>query len=136
MSKMNIPKVNQEVDSKSRNITEENNSLPQDTSVNVTFPRELQVELVQANEIRNYEIFQWLATAMVSIGFGFWTSFFLSSLPFDNLGQRGLLFSAIVFTVFSTGFIFLALRHRKRAFSKTVRKSVSLDEFKNKKSKN
>ena len=100
-----------------------------ETSVNVTFPSELHIELVQANEIKNYEIFQWLATATVSIGLSFWISFFLSNLPFNNLGQKGLLVSAIIFTIFSIIFIVLAIRRRRRAFSKTVEKTLNLDEF-------
>jgi hypothetical protein len=108
-------------------IPEESGNPRLDTSVKVTFPSELHIELVQANEIRNYEIFQWLTALTTTIGAAFVTSYFLTE---NTAAKGGLGWSAIAFTVLSGIFIYFAHKHRSRAFSKTIKKSISLAEFK------
>jgi len=101
-------------------------SRQQDTSVNVTFPSELHVELVQANEVKGYEIFQWLTTIAAPVCAAFVTGYFLTD---STAGKDGLGLSAIAFGVMSAVFIYLAAQHRKRVFSNTIKKSIGLAEF-------
>lgn len=120
-------KINQNKNS----VPEKNNSpVQEDTSVNVMLPSELHIELVQANEIRNYEIFQVLTTITATLGAGFVTSYFLTE---SSAGRNGLGFSAITFGVMAIVFILLAWKYRKRAFSQTIKKSISLVEFRSNK---
>lgn len=116
------------------------NSTQEDTSVNITLPSELHIELVQANEIRNYEIFQWLTTITTTVAAAFGTSYFLV----EKITEKNvLLWSTALFIIMSIIFIYLAYIYRKRAFSKTIKRSINLAEFRfsehnqsNKKSRN
>ena len=97
-----------------------------DTAIIVQIPDKAEIELVQANKLRHYELFQWLVALLLPIAVGFWTAYFT--------GQKGgeLLWSASVFSAVSGLFIFLAYRHRREVFSKVISKIAYLNSFKDK----
>lgn len=97
-----------------------------ETKVIIEFPSTLQIELVQANEVRNYEIFQWLATGSISAAIGFWTTFFLNNL----LVKSGIFVSAALFSIASIVMIVFAIFYRKKTFAGSIKKEVNLSEFK------
>lgn len=55
---------------KNENNTTENSK---ETKVIVKFPDKLELSMVQANELRHYELFQWLVAFLAPIASGFWT---------------------------------------------------------------
>jgi len=63
-----------------RQIDNENKKRGEDlgneTRVGASFPSELKLNMVQANELRHYELFQWLVVLLLSIAIGFWTAHF------------------------------------------------------------
>jgi len=99
----------------------------EETKVVIELPSYLHVELVQANEVRNYEIFQWLATGAVSAAIGFWTTFVLS----DSSVKSGTFFSAVLFSISTGILIYLTFRHRRKTFTGSIKKALDLSEFKN-----
>lgn len=96
-----------------------------ETKVLVSFPEELKLELVQANELRHYELFQWLVTILLPMAAGFWTAYFtVEGTP------SALIWSASVFTLISALFIWLAFYYRKKVFYGSVKKSIDLSQLK------
>jgi heme exporter protein D len=94
------------------------------TTVNVEFPSELNIRLVQANEFKHYEIFLWLAGVLTTVSCGFWVSFF--TLIFS----KPILFSAIAFSILSLVLGRLAYITRKKALTNgVIKKSISLSVF-------
>jgi magnesium-transporting ATPase (P-type) len=103
-----------------------NKQLPEnkETSVIVSFPDKLEIQMVQANELQHYEIFQWLATLFASIASGFWTAFF----TLDMLNS--FLWIATICTLVFFLFVALAYFYRKKVFYGSVNKSIYLKELK------
>ncbi len=97
----------------------------EETRVTIHFPEEVSIELVQANGLRQYELFNWLAAITASIAAGFWTAF----VPSDK--SMPLLISAIAFSIMTALFIFLVFRQRKKIYHKSIKKSVLIGDFKN-----
>lgn len=62
-----------------------------DTNVIVRMPDKVEIILVQANELKNYELFQWLIILLAPIASVFWTAYFVED---KNLV---LIWSAIIF---------------------------------------
>ena len=110
-----MAKINSEVESNQRG----------NTRVVVSFPDKLELSLVQANELKHYELFQWLVTILLPIAIGFWTAYFTLERKFAPL-----FWSALVFTAISGLFIGLAYRSRKRVFQGSISKSIDLGELK------
>lgn len=100
-----------------------------ETKVIVQMPNEIEIELVQANELKHYELFQWLVALLLPIAVGFWTAYFTGNKRLE------LFWSALVFLVISGLFGFLAYRYRKKVFSGSIKKGASLDLFKKEKIK-
>jgi len=100
-----------------------------ETKVILQMPNEIEIELVQANELKHYELFQWLVTLLLPIAVGFWTAYFTGNK------RPELFWSALVFTVVSGLFVYLAYKYRRKVFSGSIRKGASLDLFKKEKSK-
>ena len=98
----------------------------QDTNVIVNFPNEINIDLVQSNELKHYELFQWLVALLLSIAIGFWTAY---CTLIDK--DQSLFWSAIVFTVLSVLFIILAFYYRKKVYQGSIKKEISLGDFKN-----
>lgn len=94
-----------------------------ETKVIVKFPNKLELSLVQANELKHYELFQWLVALFLPIASGFWTSY--STSP-----NKALLWSAWAFTVVALLFIGLALNYRRKVFYGSVEKTIELKDLK------
>lgn len=94
-----------------------------ETNVSLSFPDEIMIELVQANELRHYELFQWLIALFSPVAVGFWTAYFIG-------GENSLLFwSAIIFSAASFFFLFLAWRYRKKLFHGSIKKMTKISNF-------
>lgn len=94
------------------------------TKVEVNLPSCIQIELVQGNELRNYEIFFSLSSLSLSTAVGFWTGYATS----DPRG-RSLFWSAMAFTILAILSGFVAFYYRKKMYSGTVKKVATLDKF-------
>lgn len=104
----------------------ENSSHKQETLVQIHMPAKVDVELVQANELRHYEISFALFSLLFSLASGFWTAYFLA----DKQQPTGaVLASSIVFSVLTVLFFALALYQRSRVYGGTVKKSAPLTAF-------
>ncbi len=99
----------------------------QETKVVVKFPDEISIDLVQSNELKHYELFQWLVALLLPIAVGFWTAYF--TLPNKN---QALFWSGLVFSVIAIIFIYFAFLYRKKVYRGTVKKEIYLKEFNNK----
>ncbi|RJQ36702.1 hypothetical protein C4552_02300 [Candidatus Parcubacteria bacterium] len=82
------------------------------------------MELVQANELRHYELFQWLVALIAPIAVGFWTAYAIE--PSQPLA---LWWSACVFTTLTVLFLGLALYYRRKVYHGSVVKSISLKDL-------
>ncbi len=85
-----------------------------DTKVTVRLPNEVSVELVQANELRHYEVFTWLAGLLATLAAGFWNE----NIP-----------SAIVFIILACLFFGMAIYYRRKVFSGSIEKSTFLKDL-------
>lgn len=96
-----------------------------ETQVIVSLPDKVQIELVQANELRHYELFQWLTALTATIAAGFWTAYFTA-------GQYSpsLLFSSVIFTLLTVVFFGLSMAYRRKVFHGSIKKCSKLSEFK------
>lgn len=92
--------------------------------VEVSLPSLAQIELVQANELRRYEIFGWFASLFSSAAVGFWTAFIPDA---NNLTLKGV---SIVFTFFAIVFVIAAAYYRSKLKTDGVKKVASLEDFK------
>ncbi len=91
--------------------------------VEIHMPSHINIELVQGNELRHYEIFTFLFSVMASIATGFWTARFLS-VPNGSITS-----SAIVFTLISLLFLLTALYYRSKVYNGSVKRSASFKDF-------
>ena len=93
------------------------------TRVEINLPSKIKVDLVQANELKHYEINFWLCSLFASAAAGFWTALLTSS--------GGMLIFAVasVFTLFTFGFGLAAKYYRSQMISGSVKKVASLDNF-------
>lgn len=94
------------------------------TCIEVYMPERIPIELVQANEIRHYEISLWLGSLFMSAAVGFWTAYT------QDGGSMVLRFTSIVFTLFFIVFVGVALYFRTKLNGKKVRKVALIDDFK------
>ena len=106
-----------------KKITHKDNLNNQETKIIIEMPDKVEVSLVQANELKHYELFQWLLIFFLPIAAGFWTAYFTLNKPPE------LFWSALVFTAASGLFIFLSLEYRKKVFHKSIRKVAHLNSF-------
>jgi len=91
--------------------------------IEVSFPECVHVELVQANDLKHYEIFLWLSSLFSSATAGFWVSF--ATLPRNKV----LFGTSIVFTVFTFAFGFAAYYFRKKIHDTKLKKILLLEKF-------
>lgn len=102
-----------------------------ETMIIVEIPEEVKIKLVPANDLKYYELFQWLAIILLPIASGFWTAYITTGK------ESELKLSAIIFSAISILFITLAIWQRIKIFCSSVSKYDFLDRFKPlKKSKN
>lgn len=106
---------------------EVNNKTPESTTVCIKYPNEVSIEFVQANELRHYELFQWLTSIFASIAMGFWVAYFTL-----NTNDKPLLFSSIAFSTSALIFLYMSWYYRKKVFHGSIEKIISIDDFKNK----
>jgi len=103
----------------------ENIRKDKETQVLVSFPNELKLELVQANELRHYELFQWLVALLLPIAIGFWTAYNTIEVK-----SSPLWWSALALTIVSCVFLGLAIYFISRVFHGSVTKSINLKDLK------
>src|SRR3989338_1882785 len=96
-----------------------------ETKVEVNFPSHIQIDLVQGNELRHYEIFSLVATLTLSTATSFWTSY-------TNNPNGSLLFSAIAFSGLTLITGYIALHYRSKLYKGKIKKIAPLDIFKSK----
>lgn len=99
-----------------------------DTTVEVRFPDKISIELVQANELRHYEIFSWFSSLVATIAVGFWTAYFTTS-PRSNQ----LFWTALAFTIIFVVSLSIAIYYRRKVYHGSLIKTSTLSEFKPKK---
>jgi hypothetical protein len=95
-----------------------------DTTVMVHFPNEISIELVQANELRHYEIFSWSASLVATIAAGFWTAYFTTSR------SSQLMWTSLAFSVISVASIFAAIYYRRKVYHGSHVRKSNLSDFK------
>ena len=93
------------------------------TKVIIGLPSDIEIELVQANELKLYELFQWLVVILLPVAVGFWTAY----LTVDKAAN--LFWSALAFSGLSALFVILAFLRRKKVFRGSVKKTAYLDSF-------
>lgn len=99
-------------------------SSPISTSVEITLPATIHIELVQGNELRHYEIFFSLASAALSTAVGFWTAYITTGTDSNVLFWSAWAFTGLI--VLSGGF---ALYYRRKMNGGKIKKVASLDKF-------
>src|SRR3989338_10675510 len=99
-----------------------------DTLVEVHFPDKINIELVQANELRHYEIFTWSASLLATIAVGFWTAYFTT-----NPKSNQLLWTAIAASIVFAASLGVAIYYRRKVYHGSLVKIATLAEFKSEK---
>ena len=94
-----------------------------ETTVAVSLPDEIVIELVQANELRHYELFLWLVALISPIAFGYLTAFFTEN-------NYLFLWTSIIFFILAGIFLIVALHYRKKVFHGSIRKVSKISDFK------
>lgn len=96
------------------------------TVVEVSMPATVEIELVQGNDLRQYEIFSWSASLLISIAVGFWTGYFTVQ---DKVNS--LLASSIAFSALGLGAFGMSLYYRSRIYGRKLKvtKHAILDNF-------
>lgn len=94
------------------------------TRVEIKLPSCIQVELVQGNELRQYEIFFSLASLALSTAVGFWTGYVTS-----NQTSLPLLWSALAFSFLAIAAGIVAFYYRWRMYNGTIKKVSTIDAF-------
>lgn len=105
-------------------MVKDNQNKSNSTKIVVTLPEIVTIDFVPANELRNYEIFLWLAGFVGTTAAGFWASWFTAA---DN---RGLLWSSVILTGLSVIFVVLAFYYRGKIFNGKAQRSMRLGDFK------
>ena len=94
--------------------------------VEVAFPECVHIELVQANDLKHYEILLWLVSLSASIASGFWVSF--ATISFNKI----LLSTSVAFSLFTLIFAVVAYYYRLKISDTKLKKILLLDNFNNK----
>jgi len=94
-----------------------------ETRVEVNFPSCIQIELVQGNELRHYEMFFSVASLSLSTAVGFWTAH--ATAPNSSLLFSALAFSGLAFIAGAVAFYY-----RSKLYTGKIKKVASLDIFK------
>ncbi len=102
-----------------------NNQEAQITQVEINLPAYIQIDLVQANELRHYEFALWIGSLFGSAAASFWTACLTAST-----GAFLLLWVSIVFSLFTIVFMWMAKYFRSKLKIGGVKKTTTLDSFK------
>lgn len=106
-----------------KNEKVENKAEKNETKVEVSLPSCIQIELVQGNELRHYEIFSLVASLALSTAVGFWTAY-------ATVRNGSLLFSALAFSGLATVSIGIAFCYCSKLYNGRIKKVALLDIFK------
>lgn len=102
-------------------------TISESMKVEVSFPECVHIELVQANDLKHYEIFLWLVSLSASIASGFWVSF-ATITPMSQV----LLVTSITFTAMTVVFSIVAYYYRTKISAVKLKKVLLLENFNNK----
>lgn len=96
-----------------------------DTIIAIGLPNEICMDLVSANEVKQYEIFEGLTAIFASIAAGFWTGWLTT-------GQQSpaALWSALAFTFSTLVFLGLTIKFRSKVFKNTIKRQINFNELK------
>ncbi|MFA5714498.1 MAG: hypothetical protein WC998_01995 [Candidatus Paceibacterota bacterium] len=83
-------------------------------------PEEINIELIQSQYFKGYEIFQWFSTFFSGAFIGFLTAFCGT-----NGGNISLIVSAVIFLILTIIFIVFSLNFRKKMFSNNLKKIIN-----------
>ncbi len=97
------------------------------TTVEVSLPSCVQIELVQGNELRHYEIFSLASSLLLSTAVGFWTGYLTT-----DANSKALFASALAFSVFAILAGVFAWHFRRKLYNGKVTKVATLDDFQSK----
>lgn len=97
------------------------NPLAQQFNVVVSIPQAVNVKLVDASLLNDFEIWMYLSTVLLNISTGFWVSFIQNS---NKLIDRMLCWTSICFTIIFTFTIIVAITKRIKMNKKS--KNVEL----------
>lgn len=101
----------------------DNNKNSKKTRVTISLPEKISMRLVQAEELKHYELFTWLAVILAPIAAGFWTAYATDK-------NSSLEWSAFVFSAITILFVGLAIWTRIKVFRGSVEKEIGLEDFK------
>ena len=101
-------------------------TLSESMKVEVSFPECVHIELVQANDLKHYEIFLWLVSFSLSTASGFWVSF--ASVSFNKV----LFGSSLAFSLLTISFGWVAYYYRSKISATKLKKVLLLENFNNK----
>ncbi len=105
---------------------ESEKTMTESMKVEVAFPECVHIELVQANDLKHYEIFLWLVSFSASTASGFWVSF--ASVAFN----KALFGSSIAFSFLTAIFASTAYYYRSKISDTKLKKVLLLENFNNK----
>jgi hypothetical protein len=105
--------------------TKTEKTISESMKVEVSFPECVHVELVQANDLKHYEIFIWLCSLFASASSGFWVSF--ATIPFSKV----LFATSLTFSIFTLGFGGTAYYYRSKISDTKLKKILLLENFNN-----
>lgn len=89
--------------------------------IEIGMPSILQIELVQGNDLHNYEIFFSLASLLFSTAIGFWTSYVSVENP-----SSSVFWCAISFSVLTVVSVLMAYSYRKKVFGEKIVKNIEM----------
>lgn len=104
----------------------EKTSLGESMKVEVAFPECVHIELVQANDLKHYEIFLWLVSFSATTASGFWVSFATTNF------NKALLGSSLAFSFLTLAFAATAYYYRSKISDTKLKKVLLLENFNNK----
>jgi F0F1-type ATP synthase assembly protein I len=89
------------------------NPVANNLNITVSLPESIEIKMVNASVLADYEIFLFISSAFVSVFVGFFTAYF------QDTTKLYLLVNTLVFFVISIVFIIVTFRKRKSLNSKT-----------------
>lgn len=93
--------------------------------IEVAFPECVHVELVQANDLKHYEIFMWLCALFASAAASFWVGF--ATVPFNKI----LFVTGLTFSMFMLVFGGFAYYYRAKISDTKLKRVLVMEDFKN-----
>lgn len=93
-------------------------------TVEVGLPSKIQVDLVQGNDLRHYEIFFSLASVAFSTAVGFWTGYITLEAKNSPLFWTACSFTGLTFFAGA-----LAFYYRGKVYGGRIKRVATLDQF-------